>query len=153
MRDDRDINFYLDAAARQIAQLYKLSKVSDRELAKRFGVGASTLNNWRTGRTLPEDAVMAQIAEKGGLDIEVALLDLSSWRAEEPARSVYSNLARRLGRSAAAFFCAGLIGAIGAASAPRPADAAPSLMPRNQALSQAAIFHNFPDLYIMRSMN
>lgn len=128
MSDDRDINYYLDAAARQIAQLYKLSKVSDRELAKRFGVGASTLNNWRTKKTLPEDAMMAQIAEKGGQDIEVALLDLSAWRSEEPARSVYSNLARRLGRSAAAFFCplvlaGGLAGAAAIAMKPLPAEA------------------------------
>jgi transcriptional regulator with XRE-family HTH domain len=129
MSDDRDINYYLDAAAKRIAQLYKLSKVSDRELAKRIGVGASTLNNWRTKKTLPEDAVMAQIAEKGGQDIEVALLDLSAWRSEEPARSVYSNLARRLGRSAAALFCplflaGGLAGAAAIAMKHLPAEAA-----------------------------
>jgi transcriptional regulator with XRE-family HTH domain len=129
MSEDRDLHFYLDAAAKRIAQLYSLPKISDRELAKRLSVGASTLNNWRTGRSLPEDAMMAQIAERGGQDVEVALLDLSAWRSEEPARSVYSNLARRLGRSAAAFFCplflaGGLAGAAAIAVKPLPAEAA-----------------------------
>lgn len=124
MFEDRDLDYYLDAAARQICKVYNLSRCSDRELAKRIGVGSSTLNNWRTKRSLPEDAVMAAIAERGGQDVEIALLHLSAWRAAEPARSAYLNIARRLGRAAASFFLAGTLAATALAlGAPRPASA------------------------------
>jgi hypothetical protein len=115
----RQLNDYLDAAmARQNCR-------SHRELARVLGIGSTTLFNMTSGRGFPSDELMARIASLAAMDREAALLDLNIWRAPEGlARSAYLEIARRLGKSAAAIFCAGFLGAAAASLAPSPARAA-----------------------------
>jgi transcriptional regulator with XRE-family HTH domain len=152
MTDTLTINDYLDAAASRIAKLYNLKKMSDRELARKFNVSATSLFQWRHGRSLPEDAMMAQIAERAGMSVEVALMDLNAWRAEEPARSVYANLARRMGRTVSALgFCTLLAGSVGAALFGNPSQASGLARALPQGTNAAQV--NMPDLpmYIMEN--
>ena len=153
MSDTFTINEYLDAAAVRIAKLYNLRKMSDRELARKLGVAPATLHNWRSGRMHPADAMMAQIAERAGMSVEVALMDLNAWRAEEPARSVYANLARRMGRTVAAVpFCAVLLGSAAAALLGNPSHASTLSAARALGTNAAQIRMAAEPVYIMENI-
>lgn len=115
----RDINHYIDAARD------RTGCKSDRKLALLIGLAGTTINHWRTGRSLPDDETMAKLAQLAGQEPTMALLDLNIWRSKDGlARSHYIDLARRIGRSAAAFFCVGFLGAAAAALTPPQTQAA-----------------------------
>lgn len=85
------IDTYLDDAKRQAGL------ASDRALAKILSINNSSLNQYRTGRALPSDAIMLQIAELANIPADQALLDLAMMRSNsEPAKAVLLNLKKRL---------------------------------------------------------
>jgi hypothetical protein len=116
----RTINDYLDTAKA------RTGATSDRKLAQLLGIGATTLFHLQRRRNYPSDELMTKLAMLAGIDPQVALLDLCIWRAGENslARSTYIQIARRLGKSAAALFLAGCLGATAALMSPSPARAA-----------------------------
>ena len=125
----RDINTYLDAAKE------RTNSPSDRKLSLLIGLAPGALNHYRTGRAHPDDDTMTKLAALAGMDPQAALLDLNIWRSEGLAKSAYIELARRLGRTAAAFFCAGLLGATGVIGLAPHARASGGLDAANQLLA------------------
>ena len=85
------IDWYIDRA------LDSSGAPSDRELSRRLGLAANSLNNYRMKRAWPSDEAMLRLAELAGADPDVALMDLNAWRAKgDAARDRYSRLARML---------------------------------------------------------
>src|SRR5260221_14586905 len=81
---------YMDAA-RQRQELR-----SDRALARKLNIAQNTINRWRTGKSVPSDDEMSELARLAGADEEQALVLLNIWRApNEPTREIYRRLLRR----------------------------------------------------------
>jgi len=139
----RELKHYIEAAKA------RTSCPSDRQFAKLLGIGTTTLFHWNTGRNFPSDEMMTKIASLAGMDRDAALLDLNIWRAPEGlARSTYIDIARRLGKSAAALFLAGTLGAVAAAMSPSPAARAAEFSQRTNA---AQVRMAAEPLYIMEN--
>lgn len=111
MTDTPTIDTYLDAAEARLIKLYGLKKCSDRELARRLNLANASVSAWRTKRAYPDDATMQRLAEIADMNVPEALAWLGVWRNDGPVAQVYETMARRLGRTAAAFFCAALFAA------------------------------------------
>ena len=94
--EQRNIDDYLDAARAKNPDIK-----SDRALGHRLGKGDTTVNHYRRRRQFPNDATMISIAEMGGLDPDIALAELNSWRAEGSAKVHYMAIAQKLAASAA----------------------------------------------------
>lgn len=70
---------------------------SDRALAKAIGIAAPSLHQYKTGRALPSDAIMLQLAELAGIPATTALIDLAMMRSNsEIARDLLVNLKKKL---------------------------------------------------------
>jgi len=81
---------YMDAACER--QQYR----SDRALARAMKITQMTVTRWRTGKSLPGDIKMRELARLSGADEEQALVLLNIWRApDEPTRETYRRLLRR----------------------------------------------------------
>ena len=90
------VDWYIDRA------LDSSGAPSDRELSRRLGLGPTAINNYRIGRAWPSDEAMVKLAELAGVDPDIALLELNSWRAKEEAvRKRYSRLAKVLEKAGA----------------------------------------------------
>lgn len=96
---------------------------SDRALAAALEASVATVNTWRSGRSLPTDEKMVDLAALSGASKEQALLHLSYWRADGEARKTYENLIKRLGVTAA---CAVVL--VFAGFSPVPAQAKTNIM-------------------------
>lgn len=71
---------------------------SDRQLSAALGKSNSLISQVRTGRMFLDDATMMQLAQLAGRDPVLALLDLNTWRAKDPAvKTAYRKLSERLG--------------------------------------------------------
>lgn len=92
------IQNYLDLA------LEKNRLYSGRELGRVLGVSSGAINAWRTGRSLPDDENMLDLARLAGIPDEQALLELSYWRAEGEAKSTYGKMLARLQVTACGVF-------------------------------------------------
>lgn len=124
MTDAPTIDTYIDAAEARLTKLYGLDRCTDRGLARRMGLSQASVSAWRRGKAFPDDATMQRLAEIADMNVPEALAWLGVWRNTGPVALTYESMARRLGRTAAAFFCAALVGAAALALAPRPAAAA-----------------------------
>ena len=83
---------YMDAACER--QQFR----SDRALARAMKITQMTVTRWRTGKSLPGDIKMRELARLSGADEEQALVLLNIWRApDETERSTYRRLLRRFG--------------------------------------------------------
>jgi transcriptional regulator with XRE-family HTH domain len=91
-----------------IANLLDKAKVihklpSDYKLALVMGVQQSSLRNYRTGKTLPDERVISKICELTGDDPALLLIEIEAERAKtDEARALWQNIARRLSLGAAA---------------------------------------------------
>ena len=76
---------------------------SDYKLALVMGVQQSSLRNYRTAKTLPDERVITKICELTGDDPAVLMAEIELERAKtEEARALWSTIARRLAAGAAA---------------------------------------------------
>ena len=91
-----------------IANLLDKAKVihslpSDYKLALVMGVQQSSLRNYRTGKTLPDERVISKICELTGDDPAILLIQIEAERAKtDEARALWSSIARRLSLGVAA---------------------------------------------------
>jgi transcriptional regulator with XRE-family HTH domain len=91
-----------------IAALLDKAKVihslkSDYKLALVMGVQQSSLRNYRTGKTLPDERVIGKICELTGDDPGLLLAEIEAQRAKsDEARAMWSDIAKRLTAAAAA---------------------------------------------------
>ena len=69
---------------------------SDRELGRKIGVPQSVVSAWRTKRAWPGHNTMIRIATLAGMDSEIAIIHLEYWKAQGPAKEIYSNIAHKL---------------------------------------------------------
>lgn len=75
---------------------------SDYKLAMYLGVSQGTVQNWRHGRSLPDQKAVTRIALELGLDPDVLLLQVESQRAAtDYAKSAWLRIAQRLEAGAA----------------------------------------------------
>ncbi len=95
------IDFYTDLAKSRCG--FK----SDRELCEALGFSSTAVSNWRTKKAWPSDDTMVRLAELAGRDPARALLDLNAWRAEGPAKALYTELAMRIAGAILALFLTG----------------------------------------------
>jgi hypothetical protein len=97
----RKIQDYLDAA------IEKQELGSDRQLSLLMDISQSSVTFWRTGKSLPSDKLMVQLAELAGITPEQALLELSYWKADaEEVKSVYRSLMQKTAGALAALLFA-----------------------------------------------
>lgn len=94
----RTVDWYIDRA------LIRSGAPSDRVLGERIGLAPNSLTNYRTKRGWPSDHVMIRLADLAGIDPDIALMDLNSWRAkEDTVRERYTRLAKMLEKVGAGF--------------------------------------------------
>ncbi len=75
---------------------------SDYKLAMFLGVAQGTVQNWRHGRSLPDQKAVTRIAYELGLDADVLLLQIESQRAAtDYAKAAWLRIAQRLQAGAA----------------------------------------------------
>jgi plasmid maintenance system antidote protein VapI len=90
-----------------------LGGVSAYRAAKELGVTQQAVSHWKTGRSSMQDAAALKAAAILGEQPEVIFALLGAERSQDPdARKVWTNLARRLQRSAAT----GIVTALGIAA-------------------------------------
>ena len=85
---------------------------TDYALAKHYGINTQTVSSYRTGRTVPDDAMGVRIAQELNLDPGYVLAQLAAERAERAKNDALAQtwhaIARRFGVAAslvlAAFF-------------------------------------------------
>jgi hypothetical protein len=83
---------------------------SDYKLALVMGVQQSSLRNYRTGKTLPDERVISKICELTGDDPAILLIQIEAERAKtDEARALWSSIARRLSLGAAAGITAAVL--------------------------------------------
>lgn len=93
----RTVDDYLDAARA------RLRLPSDRQLAKKLEITPTSLNGWRSKRAWPADAQMVRLAQLAGLDPDLALIDLNTWRAKgTDAQAGYARLREIVAKASAA---------------------------------------------------
>lgn len=91
-----------------IASLLDKAKVihslkSDYKLALVMGIQQSSLRNYRTGKTLPDERVIGKICELTGDDPGILLAQIEVQRAKtDEAKALWSDIAKRLTVAAAA---------------------------------------------------
>lgn len=90
----RTIDDYIDAARARAGIR------SDRQLAIQLGLVQSSISQMRTKRIWPSDETMIRLAIMAGIDPAEALLELSAWRTEGTAQTLWRELARKLGTAA-----------------------------------------------------
>lgn len=130
------IDDYMDAAKK------RADIPSDRQLAFRLGATAATSCQWRTKRAWPGESIMRRLANLGGIDEELALLDLESWRTKDPETAkVFQRIRERLVKlkDAAAALIAISTAALFAATSPHPAHA--STVHEQMYQSSATVIH------------
>lgn len=113
------IDDYMDAAKK------RHGIPSDRQLAFRLGATAATSCQWRTKRNWPGESLMRKLAQLAGIDEELALLDLETWRSDEESGRIFQRIRDRLVKlkeAAAAIFIGSTIG-LSTLSAPHHANA------------------------------
>lgn len=76
---------------------------SERKLAQSIGVTHPTLLRIRRGWGYPSEENMVKLGELAGISRAEALLLLNFWKSQGEARTVYSDLLRRLAASALCF--------------------------------------------------
>ena len=90
-----------------IASLLDKAKVihslkSDYKLALVMGVQQSSLRNYRTGKTLPDERVIGKICDLTGDDPGLLLAEIEAQRAKsDEARAMWTDIAKRLSAAAA----------------------------------------------------
>jgi hypothetical protein len=95
---------------------------SDYALAKTLGVTHQMVSGYRAGRVFLGDSTAIKVAELLELDAAVILAAVHCERAKKPdEKAAWSAMLEKLGGIAAALFIS-----IGGASAPAPAQAAPT---------------------------
>lgn len=79
-------------------QLKEKQKIqSDYKLALYLGVAQGSVQNWRHGRSLPDQKAITRIADELGMDADVLLLEIESQRAgNDFARAAWMRIAHRL---------------------------------------------------------
>lgn len=88
----RTVSTYLEQA------LERSNLENHSEISRRIGVKPSAITRFKLGHALPTDENMLKLADLAGIEHAEALLDLNRWRAKsEEAKSVYVELAKRLG--------------------------------------------------------
>lgn len=92
----RDLGYYMDLAK----QNQGLN--SDNKLGKLIGFKGSAISYWRTGKALPSDESMIELAKLAKVDPFVALLDLNSWRATGEAKKTYKKMLEKISTAAVA---------------------------------------------------
>lgn len=85
----RDIFFYISKA------MSNSGASSERKLAEMLGLSHTWVTHIRRG-ALPTDETMEKLARIAGIDTAVALLDLSAWRTDGPARKAYESILQRI---------------------------------------------------------
>jgi transcriptional regulator with XRE-family HTH domain len=86
----RKIHDYLEAARE------KNRFNTDADLARAMKISVSSVSNFRRGIAFPDDENMVNLARLGGLDEQVALVELSFWRAGGEAKSTYEKILKRI---------------------------------------------------------
>lgn len=80
---------------------------SDYALSKRLNCPASTISNWRAGRSLPDEKRCLQLAEIGGMDADLLAVKFNALRAQsEEGRTLWNRVAKRLAASLHIFLVA-----------------------------------------------
>jgi len=79
---------------------------SDRELSRKLAGNPNLIQNYTRGAAWPSDDIMLKLAEMGGHDPAIALLDLNRWRAGARAASIYSEILSKIAGTAAAILVA-----------------------------------------------
>ncbi len=75
----------------------KQSIPSDYKLALYLGVAQGSVQNWRHGRSLPDQKAITRIASELALDADVLLLEIESQRAgNDFAKAAWMRIAQRL---------------------------------------------------------
>ena len=107
---------------------------SDYRVAKELGFKANTISNYRVNGGAMDESITLKVAQALEIDPALVLVDQAKERAkDQDARGAWSLVLQRLGGVAA-----GVMVAVGAATAPPPASAAMS-----------SALENGPTLYIM----
>lgn len=76
---------------------------SDYKLALVMGIQQSSLRNYRTGKTLPDERVITKICTLTGDDPDLLMAEIELDRAKtDEARALWGSIARRLAAAAAA---------------------------------------------------
>lgn len=70
---------------------------SERQLARKLDVGATSLNNWRKGKNWPSDVTMERLAIMANVRPEDALILLNYWRTPECTKSHFALALHRMG--------------------------------------------------------
>jgi transcriptional regulator with XRE-family HTH domain len=84
------IDWYIDAAKA------RSGIKSERKLSEFLGLKFVAISSYRTGRAFPSDDTMVKLAKMAGVNPDIALLELSVWRNEGPARKAYASILHRL---------------------------------------------------------
>ena len=69
---------------------------SDRLLCQALNLSNNAITSYRTQRAWPTDETMVRLAELGGNDPELALIDLNIWRTPAPAQKLYLKMFEKL---------------------------------------------------------
>ena len=69
---------------------------SNRKLSEILGMGPNAIFHYINKGVFPNDETMIKLAQLGGNDIEMALLDLNIWRTPLSVRSIYENMRHNL---------------------------------------------------------
>jgi len=88
---------------------------SDRQLALHLKVNPTAVSWWRTKRAWPRDEMMGKLAELGGHNPDIALLELNAWRTKGDTSLCYRKMAEKLASIAAMWLI--LVGISGPAKA------------------------------------
>ena len=86
----RDLTFYVEAAIKNSGV------TSDRKLAALMNMSPNVVSFWRSRKVLPSDEVMVRLAQVGGIDPFIALLDLNMWRSEGAAKTTYKKMLEKI---------------------------------------------------------
>lgn len=119
---------------------------SDYALSKALGVVQSAVTHWRSGRSHPDDAIAARLAEMAGQNPESVVAELHAARAKTPeVKALWLSMANHLRHAVAAVMLA--IGAAMLLVAPNPQGAqAATPSPSENALSSLCIMSNRKDV-------
>jgi transcriptional regulator with XRE-family HTH domain len=100
---------------------------SDYKLAQVLGVVNSAVTNYRAGRSHPDDAVAARLAELAGQDPSSVIAELHAERAKTPeVRALWLRMANQLRHAVAAVMLAVGAAMVLIAGSPTAAEAGPS---------------------------
>ena len=69
---------------------------NDSQMAHKIGMSRQTLHTYRLGTALPKDETITKLADRAGIDPQIALLWLCTWRSKGQSKTHYAAILKKL---------------------------------------------------------